>query len=148
MYNIEKEQTFMEDFIRQNIVWLAIAAAALIAIIVVIVVMCVKKAKRNKIDRSVMTATPPANPAPPEHHRYDEAGKTYVKGDLIIGRGQTVVAGSDVAPGKYVVLSTVEGVDAFNVRINGFVREVEHDSAVVLGDGDTFCPVSHSVILR
>ena len=147
MYNVKKERC-MKDFISQNIIWLAIAAAALVTIIVMIIVACAKKAKRKKIDRSVMNAAPPAHPAPPEHHRYDEKGGAYVKGDYIVSKGRTIVAGSDVAAGKYTVLSAMENVSAFNVRINGFVREVEHNTVVILGDGDTFCPVSHSVILR
>ena len=56
--------------------------------------------------------------------------------------------GNDITAGKYTVLTSVEGVEAFNVRVNGFVREIKHNSPIVLGEGDSFCPVSHSVILR
>ena len=68
----------------------------------------------------------------------------------MLKRGVTLIAGSngDIKAGKYTVLTSIDGVEAFNVRINGFVREVEHNATVILADGDTICPVSHTIVLR
>ena len=49
--------------------------------------------------------------------------------------------------GKYTVL-TADGSDSFNIRVNGLVREIKHGDVLILGEGDTFCPVSHTVVLR
>ena len=56
-------------------------------------------------------------------------------------------AGKDLKVGKYTVL-TADGSDSFNIRVNGLVREIKHGDVLILGEGDTFCPVSHTVVLR
>ena len=71
----------------------------------------------------------------------------FVQGDIIASRNVTLTAGTDIKIGKYTVL-TSDGSESFNIRINGLVREMKHEDTVVLGDGDTFCPVSHTVVLR
>lgn len=79
-----------------------------------------------------------------------EVNITHNQGDVVLSVGKTVKAVKDgeVLPGKYTVLSAAEGVDAFNLRVGGFVREYRHGDSVVLGDGDEICAVSHAVILR
>ena len=79
-----------------------------------------------------------------------QSNASFAKEDVVVSKGQTLVAGknNDIAIGKYTVLTTVDGVEAFNVRINGFVREIQHNTVIVLGEGDSICPVSHSIILR
>jgi len=71
-------------------------------------------------------------------------------GDIILERGETytVVKGGKIIPGKYTLLADTEGTKAFNLRVDGFVREYKHASDIVLSEGETVCSVSHSVILR
>lgn len=59
----------------------------------------------------------------------------------------SLTAGKDLKVGKYTVL-TADGSDSFNIRVNGLVREIKHGDVLILGEGDTFCPVSHTVVLR
>ena len=75
---------------------------------------------------------------------------SHLEGDVILARGVEYRVGKDkkIIPGKYAVLSASEKQDAFNLRISGLVREVRHGDDIVLGEGDTICSVSHSVILR
>ena len=54
----------------------------------------------------------------------------------------------ELLPGQYTVLSGADGVDAFNVRVGGFVRELHHGDTIVLGDGEEITAVSHTVVLR
>ena len=78
------------------------------------------------------------------------AAITHLEDDFILERGVTFTArkGSKLVPGKYTILSAVEGVHSFNIRVGGLVREVRHASDIVLNDGDQICAVSHSAILR
>ena len=55
--------------------------------------------------------------------------------------------GCGTAAADYTVL-TADGSDSFNIRVNGLVREIKHGDVLILGEGDTFCPVSHTVVLR
>ena len=73
-----------------------------------------------------------------------------LESDIALKRGVTYKVGKDlkIIPGKYAVLSASEKQSAFNIRIGGLVREVRHGDDIVLGEGDTICAVSHSVILR
>ncbi len=75
---------------------------------------------------------------------------SHLENDIVLQRGVTYNVGKDlkIIPGKYAVLSASEKQDAFNIRIGGIVREVRHGDDIVLGEGDTICAVSHSVILR
>ncbi|MDR3185359.1 MAG: hypothetical protein LBU04_00895 [Christensenellaceae bacterium] len=75
---------------------------------------------------------------------------SHIEGDLTLRRGSTYRVGKEntVIPGKYCILSASEGVDVFNVRVSGYVRQFSHNSDIVLADGDKICPVSHSIILR
>lgn len=136
-------------FVRDYLPWI-IAAAVILLIIIIAIARAVKKKRKQKITQAEETrdARYSIDPTPVKYD--DTANATYVKGDIIVSKGQTVVAGkgNDIRAGKYTVLTSVEGVDAFNVRINGLVREVRHNSSIVLGEGDSFCPVSHSVVLR
>ncbi len=153
---VKKEANMLQTILESLPVetWLIIAAIVVVAIVIVAVVISEgrrKKAKKFEDKTGVEYG---------EKHRYstddaatnqnDQANATYLKGDIIVACGQTLTAGKkgELAPGKYTVLTAVEGVDSFNVRVGGFVRELQHDSVVVLGEGDTFCPVSHAVILR
>ena len=75
---------------------------------------------------------------------------SHLESDIVLKRGVTYKVGKDlkIIPGKYAVLSASEKQSAFNIRIGGLVREVRHGDDIVLGEGDTTCAVSHSVILR
>ena len=75
---------------------------------------------------------------------------SHLENDIVLDRGRTYTVGKDkkIIPGKYAVLSASEKQAAFNLRIDGLVREVRHGDDIVLGEGDTICAVSHPVILR
>ena len=75
---------------------------------------------------------------------------SYNKGDIVIPANQErkVGKGEDLKPGKYIILSTVEGVESINMRIGGYVRVYAHASEIVLAEGDTVVPTNIAVILR
>lgn len=82
--------------------------------------------------------------------RNGEMNVTHKIGDVTLVRGEeyTVKKNGTVMPGKYTVLSSDGGAEVFNMRIGGFVREVAHNTPIVLAEGDTVCAVSHTVVLR
>ena len=140
------------DFAKDNLIWIIIGAAVILIALILLVVALKKAKKKDKQNITQVEETKDAryslNAQPQKYDGTPNA--SYIKDDIIVSRGQTIIAGKgyDVVAGKYTVLTSVEGVDSFNVRINGFVREIQHKSIVILGEGDSFCPVSHSVILR
>ena len=75
---------------------------------------------------------------------------THREGDIVLEKGVTYVAqkGGPLLPGKYTMLAAQETTQSFNVRLGGLVREYVHDSGIVLDEGETICPVSHTIILR
>ena len=75
---------------------------------------------------------------------------SHREGDYVLAVDKTVKAEKDgeLLPGQYTVLSGADGVDAFNVRVGGFVRELHHGDTIVLGDGEEITAVSHTVVLR
>ena len=75
---------------------------------------------------------------------------TYQQKDIILNQHTPVTVSKDgeVKPGKYILLSTDENQDSFNVRIGIYVKEYKHNQEVVLAEGDTICAVSSNIILR
>ena len=75
---------------------------------------------------------------------------TYQQKDIILNQNTPVTVSKDgeVKPGKYILLSTDENQDSFNVRIGIYVKEYKHKQEVVLAEGDTICAVSSNIILR
>ncbi len=141
------------DFVTNNL-WIVIIFALWL---VWLIVFLVKKANKKKAVKKQEQITQAIHTEEGRYSLEDDvkayesdgtANASFTKEDIIVGKGTTLVAGKDIATGKYMVLTTVDGVDAFNVRLNGFVREIKHNSTIILGDGDNICPVSHSIILR
>lgn len=142
------------DFFANNL-WIVIIFALWL---VLLIVFLIRKAGKKKAFKKQEQITQAIHDQDGSRYSVEDDTKAYesdgtsnasfTKEDIIVGKGTTLVAGKDIATGKYMVLTTVDGVDAFNVRINGFVREIKHNSTIILGDGDNICPVSHSIILR
>lgn len=142
------------DFVTNNL-WIVIIFALWL---VWLIVFLVRKASKKKAVKKQEQITQAVHDEDGNRYSVEDDVKAYesdgtanasfTKEDIIVGKGTTLVAGKDIATGKYMVLTTVDGVDAFNVRLNGFVREIKHNSTIILGEGDNICPVSHSIILR
>lgn len=79
-----------------------------------------------------------------------EVRATHRVGDFVLARGEekTAEKNGELLPGTYTVLATSDGTAAFKLRLGGLVREYKHGDTVVLGDGESICAVSCSVILR
>ena len=138
--------------IAQAAIFVIIAIALVVILVIVLIVKAVKKRKKEQLTQTQETKDgryslkDDLEPQQPD----GQSNASFVKEDVIVSKGQTVVAGknNDIAVGRYTVLTTIDGVNSFNVRINGFVREVEHNTVIILGEGDSVTPVSHSIILR
>lgn len=75
---------------------------------------------------------------------------TYKQNDFMLNQNTpvTISTQGELKPGKYVVLSTDENMQTFNIRVGIYVREYRHNQEIVLAEGDTICSVSANVILR
>ena len=142
------------DFVTNNL-WIVIIFALWLVLLIVFLVRKISKKKAVKKQEQITQAIHDQDGSrysvEDDVKAYESDGTanaSFTKEDIIVGKGTTLVAGKDIATGKYMVLTTVDGVDAFNVRLNGFVREIKHNSTIILGEGDNICPVSHSIILR
>lgn len=142
------------DFVTNNL-WIVIIFALWLVLLIVFLVRKISKKKAVKKQEQITQAIHDQDGS--RYSLEDDvkvyesdgtANASFTREDIIVGKGTTLVAGKDIATGKYMVLTTVDGVDAFNVRLNGFVREIKHNSTIILGEGDNICPVSHSIILR
>ena len=78
------------------------------------------------------------------------ANVTLQKKDLILQVNEiyTVSKRGKVRPGEYKVLATDEENKKFNLRINDYVKEYQHNTTLILTEGDTISARSSNVILR
>lgn len=88
-----------------------------------------------------------------EENPVDETGEvnvTYKQNDVILAQNTPVTVSTDgeVKPGKYILISSDENQQTFNLRVGLYVREYKHNQEIVLAEGDTICAVSCQVILR
>ena len=79
-----------------------------------------------------------------------EANVTLIKEDVVLRRGYKYVVGPNnkIKPGKYTILTTEEEITEFNIRRNDYVRSYDHNSNVILAEGDELTCVNIPVILR
>lgn len=75
---------------------------------------------------------------------------TFVENDIILKVDEIYIIGKkhNILPGKYVVLSTVDTVSDIQIRLNGNVKNIKHNTAIVLADGDEITPLLNNLILR
>lgn len=78
------------------------------------------------------------------------ANVTLQKKDIVLQAGQnyTVSKRGKVRPGEYKVLATDENNKTFNLRVNDYVKEYQHNTTLILAEGDTISARSANVILR
>lgn len=130
-----------------EIVIIVLAVALVLAVAAVVAL----KLKRKKKETPVSTAVGEVEvDGGVRYTKNDQTEITHLRGDLVLSVGKTYTARKDgeLLPGKYTVLSAEKGVDVFNLRLGGFVREHAHGTDVVLGEGDEITATSHTVILR
>lgn len=122
---------------------------ALIAIIVVSVALKKnkKKAKTNVVETKNARYTYETNTVDAEGH----AKISLTKGDWVLAAGTTYKVGVGegmIKPGKYTILTSDDTTEKFNIRVDGYVREYEHNQEIILADNTEITSVSHTVILR
>ena len=80
-----------------------------------------------------------------------DAKVSYTKGDIVLNAGTTYKVGTEkdmIKPGKYIILTSNNATEKFNIRVDGYVREYSHNEEIVMADNSEVAAVSHSVILR
>lgn len=83
----------------------------------------------------------------------DEDGNMNVSfgsDDVVLKQNTTEIVGKKnyVKPGKWVVLSTADETEKFNIRIGAYVKEYAHNQTIVLAEGEEVTAISCNVILR
>jgi len=78
------------------------------------------------------------------------ANVTLQKKDIILQAGQNYTVGKrgKIRPGEYKVMTTDENNKSFNLRVNDYVKEYQHNTTLILTEGDTISARSANVILR
>ena len=131
------------------IVGIAITVIAVIALIIIFILV-----RRNKkiVDNGGLIETAKARYTQDNNIVKDngQMNVTYAKNDEILKQGQTYVIDrkNGFRPGKYTILSTIDGVEVINIRVGGFVKSFKHGTTIIIADGDEITPVSNSIILR
>ena len=129
-------------------VGIGIGIFAIIVIVAAVIVNRRDKIKARRKQAGITEEKDVRYSSSAEVSKHDDTPKAaFVQGDLVASRNVTLTAGKDLKVGKYTVL-TADGSDSFNIRVNGLVREIKHGDVLILGEGDTFCTVSHTVVLR
>ncbi|HBP43298.1 MAG TPA: hypothetical protein DD621_01230 [Clostridiales bacterium] len=141
--------------------YIALGASAFLYITLFTVKVLVKKKRAKALQQKKeenldivddVRYTVEENPVLPEVNEVTETkvNATYQQKDIMLYQNTPVIVSKDgeVKPGKYILLSTDENQDTFNVRVGIYVREYRHNQEVVLAEGDTICAVSSNIILR
>lgn len=128
-----------------------IESIAIVGLLIALIVVILKTRKpKGKGDDVYLKEGVRYSKTSDTHNEDGSVSITHREGDILLKTDKTYKAEKDgyVIPGKYVVLSSVESVKEFNIRIGGFVRTVKHEDEIVLREGDEITPVSHPIILR
>ena len=131
--------------------YIGLGAGALVLITIFVVAYALKKNKKKAAANLVETKNVRYTY---ETDTLDKEGHTKIsltKGDWILAPGNTYKVGVGegmIKPGKYIILTSDENADKFNIRVDGYVREYEHNQEIILADKSEITAVSHTIILR
>lgn len=129
-------------------VYIGVPTLIVLAIIVVCVAVKInkKKAKLNLAETKDARYTYDLKTTDAD----GDAKVSFTKGDFVLNQGVTyqVGKGKDLKPGKYIVLTSDQETEKFNIRVGNYVREYSHNQEIILADNSEITSVSHTVILR
>ncbi|MEG1528341.1 MAG: hypothetical protein RR248_00810 [Clostridia bacterium] len=125
-----------------GLLWIIVLALVLLSS--VLITILIAKFKKKPDPRKNIEETKPDFATP----SLNANNELYVT----LARNVTLTAGSgehnEIKPGKYIMRLAVEEADAtFNVRFNGLVQEFKNNQKITLGEGDSLCCVSSTLIL-
>ncbi len=131
--------------------YIGIGVGVLVLLAIIVVSVAVKKnkkkAKENLVETKNARYTYETNTVDSEGH----AKISLTKGDWVLAPGNTYKVGVGdgmIKPGKYTILTSNDTTEKFNIRIDGYVREYEHNQEIVLAENTEITSVSHTIILR
>lgn len=125
-----------------------------VVLLAVIIMLIAKAVRKNKLEIKIKNLEIKGkNRYTAEENAVNSDGSqnlTYKKEDIILSVGKVyeVHPKNGIMPGKYILLSTNDKENAFNLRLGTYVREYTHGAEIVLAEGDTICAVNMPIILR
>lgn len=130
--------------------YFAIAGGVLVIILIITLVVAFKRQKTRSEKNLVETKDARYTFETDTVDAEGDAKVSFVKGDYLLQAGVTYKVGKnlDLKPGKYIILTSDESTDKFNIRVGNYVREYAHNKEIVLSDNSEITSVSHTIILR
>lgn len=130
--------------------YVCIGLAVLVLLAIIVVSFAVKRNKKKAKENLVETKNARFTYETDTVDGAGDAKVSFTTGDFMLNAGVTyaVGKGKDLKPGKYIILTTDDKTDKFNIRVGNYVREYAHNQEIVLADGQEVTSVSHNVILR
>ncbi len=119
-----------------------ITLVTICAVTIVLIAFLVLKIKNKNLEKKVQTKQD-------EIAKLEERLATAENG-FVLPRGvvYSVESQKEIHPGRWELVSGVEGINEFSIRHNGFVRNFVSGNVISLAEGDTLGAVSTNVIVR
>lgn len=133
-----------------QIILLILAICLVFWLIIIVSIRHFKKVKKQKENNLIETSKARYTVDTNITKADGETNVTYTQTDNILEQNVTYIIGKKqgIKAGKYVILSTNDLIDTFNIRLGDFVRPYKHGSTIIVKDGEEITPVSCSIILR
>lgn len=128
-----------QDFFTANWQYIVMAVLALL-VIILIAVLAAKKRRPADPRRDLEVAVPAFEK--PLLNKQNEMFITVPR-NVTYGVGET----GQIRPGSYILRNAMGEKGSFNLRYNGLVTEVQNDTKITLGEGDSLCCVSDSIVV-
>lgn len=121
--------------------WLYIIIGIMALVIVVLVIVVVLKTRKHADPRKDLEVQQPSF-AEPKLNKHNEMFIT-------VPRNVTYTVGENgqIKPGAYIMRNAVDASKEFNVRYNGLVNQYKNETKITLGEGDSICCVSGSLVV-
>ena len=128
-----------QAFFAENWQYIAIGFLALL-VIILIAVLSAKKRKPADPRRDLEVSVPSFES--PLLNKQNEMFITLPR-NVTYGVGET----GQIKPGSYILRNAVGTRGSFNLRYNGLVTEVQNETKITLGEGDSLCCVSDGIVV-
>lgn len=132
------QQLLNAELSEGTLLWIIIGAVLLIIILLGVIFAITKKKKDPRKNLDVVV--PELQDA-----QLSKNNEMYV----VLSRNVTFDVGPDkkIGIGSYILRNAADNNAAFNIRLNGLVKEYHNNDKIVLGEGDTICCTSDSITL-
>lgn len=131
-------------------IWIWLSALLAIALLVLLIVIITKIKNKGVVIVDDIDDTNQSRKTKHEISSPSSEDIIKINDAFILERGKKYSIGinGDLTPGKYLMIINEKDAITFNLQQNGFIKEHENNSTIILNEGETIISLTNSISLK